>query len=176
MWSHRPHRKQSCHSFCPVDRNQLSTLLHLRPTESESCQQVLQATRTLRSTGPSYCFLLPRFMNSKETAGPSLVFCCPFDSHHAATYRKESGWQCWEGQHISLASDLWIAGVGLSVKRETSKCSGKWPAVTQPGPLRESPESWNPTPHPLCKASSHKAVNGGKGKIGRKTLWTNTAR
>lgn len=161
MWNYYPHRKQCCHSFCPVDRSQLPISLHLRPTESESCQQVLQATSTLRSTGPSYCFLLPHIMNSNKITGPNLVFCCPFNSHYAP-YRKDSSWQCWEGQHVSLASDLWTTGVELSVKREASKCSGKCL-------LRL--ESWNPIPHPLCKAPSHRAVDGGKGKKG-----TNTAR
>lgn len=36
--------------------------------------------------------------------------------------------------------------------------------VKQPGLLRESLESWNSIPHPLCKAPSHRAVNGGKGR------------
>lgn len=150
--------KQCCHSFCPVDRSQLPTPLYLRPT----WVRIMSA----RSPGNSYTekhwskwlLSIASFYEFQWDSWslPGVLLPLQLPSYC------NSGWQCWGGQHNSLTADHWTAWVGLSVRREASRCSGKWPAMKQP--LRESLESWNPTPHPLCKAPSHRAVNGGKGK------------
>lgn len=100
-----------------------------RPIQSESCNKLSRPFIHLRSNGPSHCFLLPCFLNSYEMFGPSLVFCCPFDCHHAATYRTGL-WSAVLGQSstCSVASDRWNAWVGLRVKKLVFR---KWPAVTQ---------------------------------------------
>lgn len=105
---------------CPGDGSQLPTPLHLGPTESESTSPGGSYV-CLRSTSLSHCFLLPHSVDSNEMFSSSLVFCCPFKSHRAATYWKDCGWQGWQRQSMQSGFQSLDRLSGAQCK-ERSKC------------------------------------------------------